>query len=349
MLFSYTYVSHPLEQLHDWIRRVVVDVWCRRNGGEYSVSLLCTELQEIAAEIDAIDTDKRSIFDDLRDLDALIQALEQPKRDQLAVMFNDSTAVDDLCSGKAGRRPYNYDDLEAWEPVIAEKLKIFFYDLFDEHIKWGPIKKKLGNLKDHVDSFCATNEEGLCPFCGLTDNRDENYKTRDDYDHYLPRHKYPFNSVNFRNLAPMCSDCNKSYKTTKDPISRTPGTRQKAYAPFDPAVTLPKFSVALDSSKIKALSLTDICITITSATHQEEVDTWQWLFGIQERYKGKLCKKRGAYAWLNTVLKESANYGKSPKEVLHIVRSNVTDDPFLDDGYLKLAALEACESAGLIA
>jgi hypothetical protein len=347
MLFSYTYVSHPLEHLHDWIKKVVVDVWCR-NGGNYSVALLCTELQELAAEIDAVDTHNRSIFDDIRDIDTLIQALSQYKRDELVRMFNDSTAVDELCRGNAGRHPYNFADLEAWEPTIAKKLKTFFYDLFDKHIKWGPIKTKLGDLKDHVDSFCGINNEGVCPFCGLGETRDKNYKTRDDYDHFLPRHKYPFNSVNFRNLAPMCSTCNKSYKTTKDPISRSVGTRQKAYAPFEMAVKFPVFSMVLDISKIQALHPTDISITITSATHQDEVDTWQWLFGIQERYKGKLCKKRGAYAWLNSVMKDSANYKMTPKEVLQNIRDSVAADPFLDDGYLKLATLEACESAGLI-
>jgi len=347
MLFSYTYVPHPLEKLHDWVKGTVVDVWCRQ-GGDYSVALLCDDLQKLAAEVDAIDTNQRSIFDDIRDLDVLIQALDQPKRDHLVRMFDDSTAVDELCHGIPGRYPYNFGDLIKWDSAIAKKLKTFFYDLFDKHIKWGPIKRKLGDLKTHVDSFCGTNVEGVCPFCGLEETRDENYNTRDDYDHYLPRHKYPFNSVNFRNLSPMCSTCNKSYKGRKDPISRAPGTRQKAYAPYELAVKFPLFSVVLDASKIQTLHPDDLNITITSPTHQVEVDTWQWLFGLQERYKGKLCKKRGAYTWLNAVLKEGVNYNKKPKEVLQTIRNNVAADPFLDHGYLKLATLEACESAGLI-
>lgn len=83
----------------------------------------------------------------------------------------------------------------------------------------------------------------------------------------------------------------------------------------------------------RSLHPNDINITIESPTHQEELDTWQWLFGIQERYKGKLCKKRGAYAWLNAVVKDSANYNKTPQDMLQIIRGNVAADPFLDDGY----------------
>lgn len=346
MLFPYTYVSHPLEKLHVWIEHVVMTVWCR-NGGAYSVTLLCKELQDIANSIDHIDTHKRSIFDDIRDLDGLIQALNQAKRDELAVMFRDSTAVDDLYQGTGGRHPYSFADLEVWDAGIAAKLKEFFDALFDKHIKSGPIRKELGDLKSHVDLFCETNDEGICPFCGLEDTRDENYTTRDAYDHYLPRHKYPFNSVNFRNLAPMCHTCNSSYKTTKDPISRSPGTRQKAFPPLDAHVTFPSVEVQFDATKIKTLKPTDITLKIKSATHPDEFETWQWLFGIQERYKGKLCKKRGAYTWLNTVLKDSKNYKKTPQDLLADIRANTADDPFLDDGFLKLPALEACLAGGL--
>ena len=95
MLFSYSYVSHPLEKLHQWMEHTVLNVWCR-NGGEYSVTLLSKELQDIAEELHNKDSAKRTIFDDIRDIDALIQALPAPRRTELALMFRDSTAVDDL-------------------------------------------------------------------------------------------------------------------------------------------------------------------------------------------------------------------------------------------------------------
>lgn len=51
---------------------------------------------------------------------------------------------------------------------------------------------------------------------------------------------------------------------------------------------------------------------------------------------------------MKAVANDSANYNKTPKEMLQIIRSNVAADPFIDDGYLKLATLEACELAGLL-
>lgn len=347
MLFSYTYVSHPLEHLHRWVEHLVSTVWCR-NGGAYSTSLLRPELQEIADQIDHIDTTKRSIFDDIRDIDTLIQALSQDKRDELAAMFRDSTAVDDLCQGAASRIPYSISDLTAWDETIAAKLKDFFYALYDKHIKSGPISQQLGDLKSHVDLFTESNNEAICPFCGLEPIKNANYTTRDAYDHFLPRHKYPFNSVNFRNLSPMCHTCNSGYKTTKDPISRSAGTRQRAFAPLDAPVTLPSMNVEFDVTKIQKLQPDDITLSIQSAIHPEEFETWQWLFGIQERYKGKLCEKRGANAWLQQVLKDSKNYQRTPQDILLFIRENTAVDPFLEDGFWKLAVLEACDAAGLL-
>ena len=146
----------------------------------------------------------------------------------------------------------------------------------------------------------------------------------------------------------MCHTCNSSYKTTKDPISREPGKRQKAFAPFEPAVPFPTMTVHFEATRIQALKPQHITLKIESVTHAEEFETWEWLFGIQQRYKGKLCKKRGAYTWLNTVLTDSRNYKVTPQEVLEKIRANTAGDPFLDDGFLKLPTLDACQSAGLL-
>ena len=222
--------------------------------------------------------------------------------------------------------------MAAWDAQIAGRLKDFFDELFDRHIKSGPISKELGDLKKHVDEFSKGNREGVCPFCGLEETRDENYSTRDPYDHYLPRFKYPFNAVNFRNLVPICHICNSSYKTTKDPISQWPGMRQQAFAPYESNVQFPEIQVKLDPHKIESLTKDDIDISIRSSANQNKIDVWQWLFGIQERYKGKLCKKRGAHAWLRMVL-ESVQ----PRELFKDIVNNATKDPLLDDGFTKKA------------
>jgi hypothetical protein len=87
----------------------------------------------------------------------------------------------------------------------------------------------------------------------------------------------------------------------------------------------------------------NIQIAISSPRRQQEIDTWMWLFGIEERYKGKLCQKRGAYAWLSMVLESP-----KPIEALQAIRSNARKDRFLDDGFLKMAVFEDFEASGLL-
>jgi len=55
----------------------------------------------------------------------------------------------------------------------------------------------------------------MCPFCGL-----ENLKIpilrRADYDHIALKSKYPISSINLKNIAPSCDDCNQTFKKEAD-------------------------------------------------------------------------------------------------------------------------------------
>lgn len=344
MLFPYVYVSHPLEKLHTWMEHTVLHVWCR-NSGPFHTDLLCPELQEIAEELHHEDSTKKSIIDEIRDLDALIQALSPNKRQELAAFFQQSTAIDALCANQVGSNPTGVRELLIWEPKVTLELCRFFKSLFTDHIKAGPIKKTLGDLKSHFDAFTdrSQNGEDICPFCGLTDMRNSDYKTREAYDHFLPKHRYPFNSVNFRNLAPMCHTCNSGYKTIKDPIRRKNGLRQRSFSPFDSNIKFPQIRTEIDPTKIDALTPNDIKLTVSSPTHQEEFNTWMWLFGIEERYKGKLCQNRGAKHWLTTMVE-----AKNPRDYWDQLRANASKDPLSDDGFLKVAVLANLEASGLL-
>jgi hypothetical protein len=345
MLFHYRYVPHPLERLHTWMEHTVVQVWCR-NGGPFQTSLLCKDLQDIATAMHNNGDGEKSIIDEIRDLDTLIQGLTNAKRQELALMFRQSTAVDALCANQAGSTPSSIRELLQWDLKIARALTRFFTQLFERHIKSGPIKKLLGDLKSHFEAFTdrTQNGEDVCPFCGLVDLKNADYRTREAYDHFLPKHRYPFNSVNFRNLAPMCHTCNSSYKTTKDPIRRRKGApRQKAFTPFDSNIHFPDIRAEIDPTKIDELRPADVKLTVSSPSHQEEFETWLWLFGIEERYKGKLCQKRGAKHWLTNITE-----AKDPRGYLDAVRTIARRDPLDDDSFLKKAALDAFERNGLL-
>lgn len=133
---------------------------------------------------------------------------------------------------------------------------------------------------------------------------------------YLPKETYPFNSVNFRNLAPMCHQCNSSNKFRQDPLFRQPGKhgcqaparmRRKAFYPYTRDKIDINIEVVLLSNDISNLRHDQIDLKISSVDHPEEVQTWTEVFNIEERYKDimrknflrapflKACEKKGLF------------------------------------------------------
>lgn len=124
-----------------------------------------------------------------------------------------------------------------------------------------------------------------CPFCWI-DTFDDPTLPREDLDHYLAIHKYPFAGANLCNLPPMCQKCNERYKRTED-VLRVNAVRRHSFSLYMlrrdiPAV--PRVQVSLMGSKLYAgvRSPPQWMITFLPAT--KEVDTWQEVFRIRERY-----------------------------------------------------------------
>jgi hypothetical protein len=78
----------------------------------------------------------------------------------------------------------------------------------------------------------TTNTAGKCPFCGIGNIKSPHHTKREAHNHYLPKALYPFNSINVRNLAPTCHECNSTYKLSKDPAHNDAKRRRKAFNPY---------------------------------------------------------------------------------------------------------------------
>lgn len=94
---------------------------------------------------------------------------------------------------------------------------IDFKDIFD-----------YGYLSEHY-GYRVVDEHGasICPYCNEEDIKivKGNKKHRPDLDHFFPKSKIPFLSININNLIPSGTRCNKSFKkddlifTLKSPIN----------------------------------------------------------------------------------------------------------------------------------
>jgi hypothetical protein len=122
---------------------------------------------------------------------------------------------------------------------------------------------------------------------------------RDAYDHFLPKGINPFSSVNSE-ISPQCvtsaipaTSCRKILSAVR-PQERA-GKAFYSYADVSPGITT---SVTLKTKDITKLLPNEIDLQITAPGRVEEVETLKEVFGIEERYKDKLCGKNGGMAWL---------------------------------------------------
>lgn len=209
------------------------------------------------------------------------------------------------------------------------------------------IKREIETLGHYYDCFTNENNEGVCPFCGLMPIDGEFDPTRDAFDHYLPKSKYPFNSVNLKNLVPSCHKCNSDNKKDKDPLHNRNGDRRKAFFPFSDKHADIEVYVSILKKKWIDLKPEEINIKFGPTELIEELDTWKALYRIDQRYSTKCCSKNGGIHWINRVLNECQNYNLTPNEMLTAEIQSVSSNPWCESNFLKKAFLEGCERAGL--
>jgi len=143
--------------------------------------------------------------------------------------------------------------------------------------------------------LCESIPVRVCPFCGC-EGLAAPGAPQEDFDHYIPRSKYPFAAANLRNLAPMGGRCNSSYKKTQDPLRRASGERRLAFDPYDTA----GLSISFDNSVVDEQSTGPVVLNwvIEFLPAGEAVDTWDEIFHVRERWKRDELDKKTFEQWL---------------------------------------------------
>lgn len=301
MLFVYTYVPHPMEKIQEFVEYIFFQVWCRAPDGPPYGFALFNAKPELKAVMEAFH------FSDARGADffnghvekiyGLFAGLSSEQITQLKAWFNGNNNIAGLCRDDPAVAVARYADLQAFYQQLSEALATFFKGLYAKDLlNLTPLKAVIGDINDHHLKFTQVNRQGKCPFCGINDMKGIYHSKREAYDHYLPKSKYPFNSINFRNLAPACHECNSTYKQrrdplydAKDPLHAETGGRRKSFYPYQTAPYAIELGVSLNSPDWTHITPTDVTLSIGPETFREEIDTWLDVYGIEERYTAKCC------------------------------------------------------------
>ncbi|SFO40835.1 hypothetical protein SAMN04488519_106144 [Algoriphagus ornithinivorans] len=326
MLFTYKYIKHDIEKLQEFLDFLFYDVWLFADG-EFDAEKLNgnPDLKQIYEDFGNVDYDPATakkgqkgkseyLFNSsIEKIYAEFAKIDEAYKLELIDLYHYNNHIELLCSDKS-KLPISYAQIKAKYPSLEKAINEFYSKLYGPESPFnldafGQLTKKL--IPDHYEAFMTDNNEEVCPFCGILPIKGNNHSYRDAYDHYLPKGLYPFNSLNFKNLAPMCHECNSTYKLTDDPIYedykkidplKKEDNRQLAFYPYSENHPELEIKVELTSKDIKNLQPQDINLEIKSEGNEEQIESWKRVFGIEERYKALCCHKNEGLEWFNSVV-----------------------------------------------
>lgn len=338
MLFSYKKIPHDLDKFHSYIEYLVLHVWCKANT-RFSQKLLQPELLAIAKAmpVNYLLTPIRRIHNYL-----LIQST--PFKNLLSDGFKRNNNIEALCNNS--ETPFHYSEIKVIDKKFANDLYKFFvnaYSLLDD----TRVVTALKGIDNHYDSFFEpTINPTVCPFCGILPMLNRENTKREAYDHFFPKETYPFNSVNFNNLVPMCHTCNSKYKTRKDPINvREGGPRKNIEFPYS---TTFKSDINVEftfaNNDIVNLTSSEITVSINTTNPIDKINRWKEVFGIEERYKAICCDVAAYKGWLE----EYKNLKGISSISYNDYKATKLGNPYLNKKFLEVGYLDACINAGVI-
>lgn len=201
--------------------------------------------------------------------------------------------IRELCRGEL--HPVLYDDLQAINPQLADQIRLFCDNLYDRVLTLAPFEHEFGSVGTYYRRL--VERDSTCRFCGLGSVHNRFTTKRSDLDHYLPKSRYPFVSVNFHNLVPVCTICNKDYKGRHYLLFREElrgrkivrAERVKAFYPFRYETPSIQLSFSLREPYSLDLQPPHIDLRIECTDSPEETRTWVRTYGIEERYKAYCC------------------------------------------------------------
>lgn len=240
----------------------------------------------------------KAVFDEINKLDI-------KQRRSLICVYLNNQRVERLCLDKKFPRK-NLSNFPTSLQAAIKKLGEYLYSSVLQQSCFTDLPNVNDTLREHWTNYKYANGR-ICCFCGINKyteqlaNVEARKQLRPAFDHYLPKEKYPFTSVNFNNLIPICDFCNgRRFKGSIDPCEYKKQTSTHAFYPFDNlAYGNLSYKVELNSNQIKGREeISDILDVELSKPKDEQHCTWNHVFKVVSRVKGHINECYGS--WLQT-------------------------------------------------
>jgi len=339
MIRPYNLTNSKIHHLQSFVNHILLEIIFRAPSIASPNFTSILVLPKYRTLIDDVNNDY--VLDPLTSAYQICKTLERSELKILRRAVHNNNKIRELCNGSI--EPITYEAIEKIDPKLKKSLKKFCDSLYDHVIGLAPCYHMYEDVNKCYKR--VVKRSSVCRCCGINKVLTEFHLHRSALDHYLPRKHYPFNSVNFKNLMPICDICNSKYKLGENPLLLTENkgqknekrSRQKAFYPFR-RIT-PDIKIRIDFrnlTSIKSLEPDNIDIKLTCTGFEEEVRTWDRIFGIEENYKAECCTDEmlGYYEeqYIADIL-----FGKTHKQYIEILDKN----KYADANFLKIPFLDA--------
>lgn len=295
MLKAYIPIDHKIFQVQKLVEHLIYDVWCDANEESF--------IQKLTPELIDLITNHDWFFDGVKEIYLICKDLSADQRALLRVVFGNNNDIKGLCARTTSIIP-----LDKLDENLKDRLIPFIKKLYDSLLDWVYIKSRYGSKKEYYDELITENGFLFCPCCGYGQIKTEYDKGHSSFDHHLPLKHYPFSVINFDNLYPLCNQCNSDYKGELDILLH----EKKIFHPANPkhpdiCVKL-EINIRLFPNYINRIDSNDKLdkrlVKISFNENSEEIDSWDRIFSIKDRYFGQIGSNRKS--WFQQVTKRYA-------------------------------------------
>lgn len=178
---------------------------------------------------------------------------------------------------------------------------------------WNNLKTNSWEIDKHYQEFYDNlPSTKVCPFCGINQlSSPKSYRA--DYDHIAFKGDYPLSSINLKNIAPSCCDCNQRFKHSKNVFYKDNGTRRSYVYPYTSYI-----DIELDF-KGTILPNTDINNAqgrweVSFIPYNSSVETWEYIYEIKQRYADEVLNV-DYKVWIDEFEQEISNYSEKATNV----------------------------------
>ncbi len=332
MIYAYKHLPHKIEGLNAEINTFFTNL-LEKNLAKYDEDVL------LSKDFKATITKSKKIKGYLTDITENYHNLEDTDKQLLKDAFKNNLPIETLCSDPTCASPIKFEAIK--NEGFRKLLKDFLTDLWEDYPMIDAIENKYGLVQDHFDDFIDSTHQKVyvCPFCGLHKLKPSGGITRDAYDHYIPKAFYPFVSINYLNLFPICHECNSDEKKTTDTLFDG-NNRRRVFYPFDTTYQPNQLSIVVEpEEKYSSLNFKTLLQDIKwnykfmyAGNDDPRLESWNKIFRIKGRYRenilhyqiewfGQLCTK------YKRELKKGTNFEDFKTERLEDAKDEIYSSP----------------------